>query len=168
MNLKKIKLIAALILLGFSSNSCMLIGSNIAKGKATKLLTVENGAIPPDFAKNKATLLVVKWNRKSYDKFLVKNFQEYQGDYEIVSLNDINTEAYANKEKYRYVFDHFPEPKNYRNQSQGTETSNEVKRFSITDRIGNRQYESKFVSMYFSKVMKAYIENLNLELEKNR
>jgi len=167
-NPKKFQLVSLAILLSISLNSCFFFASAaIAKRKAKKELTVDNRAIPADFGKNKSTMLVVKTGKKSYDKYLIKNFEEYVGDYRIVSAEALDSAKYSNKTQFRYVFN-FKFEAHIITGYDGSASTINVRRFSIQDRKDGILYQSPITSSYFGKVMKAYIENLNLEIENNR
>ncbi len=168
MNPQKFQLLGLAILLSISLNSCFFWASAaVAKRKAKKELTVDKRAIPADFGKNKSTMLVVKTGKKSYDKYLIKNFKEYVGDYRIVTSEALDSAKYSDKKQFRYVFNFKFEAHSIMGHD-GFTTTIDVRRFSIEDRFDGLLYQSPMTSSYFGKVMKAYIENLNLEIEKNR
>ena len=85
-----------LISVVFMLSSCgMIINSYIRKDS-------EN--VPPDFGKEKSTLLVVR-ERQGYNKKLDKIFQKYYtGDYVFVDREELNTK-YSDTSNYRYLID---------------------------------------------------------------
>jgi len=153
---KPINLLVVLITVLLTQTSCI-------RSIAQKNLTVEKGAIPPDFGRDSSTLLVIKSGKNSYDKYLNKNFKAYEGLYQMVNRNEINT-LYQDSIKFRYVFDYNLENKYVSGSSSGMN----VRKFLVYDRITDRNYKAPLTSSFFSKIMKAYIHNLNKAIENNK
>lgn len=171
-NFKQVAIFGLLAMLCLQFSSCTIfIGAAIAKGVAKRNITVEKGAIPPDFGKSKHTLMAVKTGKNSYDKYLIKNFEKYQGEYVIINPEDTESSAYADLEKYRYRFEFLFEEHGLLNapgpNASSSNNTATVRRFLIYDRLKDEVYASRITSSFYSKVMKAYIENLNAELEKS-
>jgi hypothetical protein len=115
--------------------------------------------IPPGFGKEESTLLVIRKGKRSYDKYLEKNFEEaYFGKYEIVEASSVDSKKYSDKKKYRYVFD---EDKHTVNRSAGSIPDNSTyAMFGVTDRVSGETYKTKHGTGAFSKWMKVYIQAL--------
>lgn len=156
-------LFSFLILCTLSSCIFLIMGP-IVQAKARKELTEEKGAIPPDFGKDKSTLLVVKTGINSYDKYLIKNFKSYVGKYQIIESADTASSKYTDKVKFRYKFDYNDNVNTMVVYSDGSSMPLVVRRFYIYDRALSKSYSADMTSGYFSKVMKAYIENLNKKI----
>ena len=81
----------------------------------------DNGKqFPPDFGKPKTTILMVQAGKKSYDKYLIKNWKTYYaGDYVFVKREELNQKMYEDIKKYRYIFDDEENSHTSRNISTG-------------------------------------------------
>lgn len=71
--------------LSFLLNSCF-VGKAVETSKMKSEFTEKNNAIPPEFGEDKNTvLLVLKRDRKSYDKGFKSALKEYSGKYLLIS-----------------------------------------------------------------------------------
>ncbi len=166
--MKKIQItFTVLIIALLTLSSC----GAIVKTKAKKLATVEEGAIPANFGGNNSVVLFVTSGKRSYDKYLKRNIKKaYQGNYELVSKEALNSAKYADKDKYRYIFDFKKEFYSYHSdnaviygQSAHTGMKNatgQVRRFGITDRIDKKDYVMSMTSGFWSKLQRMYIKNM--------
>lgn len=137
------------------------------KPKSKQYISVERGAIPPDFGVENSTLLCIS-GTKQYTKYLIKNFESlYLRDFKVIEKNDLQSDKYDDIEKYRFVFD-FYEVFKVQNTSNGS-TTRSSKKFFITDRKDGKKYHCQFTTPYYSKLQKVYIEKLNEKIlaEKN-
>ena len=140
----------------------LLLGSCFYKSYALSKITVENGAIPPDFGKDETILLCIVYDRRSYDRYLKKHVtKRYHGKYEFVERGNVH-EKYANASKYRYKFYHEKTYRNYPNH--GTTGSYS---FYIEDRLKNATYYCPISSSFFGKTIKAYMINLEKKRKKH-
>jgi hypothetical protein len=124
--------------------------------------------IPAGFGKEKVTLLVIRHNERSYDKYLEKHFKNhYTGGYVIISRREISSEAYQDTEKYRYIFD----------EEVGTNSSRDAKgkseswgfsRFYLKDRVTKKIYRTTHGVGSFGPWMKNYIKELERTRLKNK
>ena len=134
---------------------------------ARKNLTVEKGAIPPEFGKEKTTILFIK-ARGGYNGYLRRNVRKnYNGAYELVTRAEYeNNVKYQDVTTYRYVFDfdYYRVNDRYISPSMATMTNRpalyQVKKFSIYDRKTDSLYRSPMTSSYWSKLQKIYLRQL--------
>ena len=128
----------------------------------------DNKQIPPNFGKEDVTILVIRKGKRSYDKYLEKNFEEnYFGKYVIIEAGDVNNKRYENKKKYRYIFDedkHSQYIGSGRSSDYGLST---YAMFSLQDRITGEVYKTKHGTGAFASWMKAYIQALERTRQKN-
>jgi hypothetical protein len=161
MKRKKYSLSLFSITLLFLLTSC----GALVKSKAISKIKTENEAIPPDFGKDETTLVCVITGKKSYDKYMEKHvLNEYHGKYEFVLRQELSSEKYKNTLKYRYVFD--LNKLNYSSSSYNS-SLNKYENNTITtasyyiiDRKENITYKSPMTSSFFSKLIQAYMINL--------
>ena len=168
-NLKALHLFAIAAL--FMLNSCgFIIKSYIKKD-------TEN--VPPDFGREKTTLLVVR-ERKGYNKKVDKIFQKhYTGDYVFIDREEQNTK-YSDTINYRYLIDddisisRSEVTTMTRNTSTGMSTrSNEVRSaasrsFHILDRKTKKIHDTGVSSgTSWKKILKTYLKKLDTERKKN-
>lgn len=141
--------------------------------------------IPPGFGKKTETLLVIRKNKKSYDKYLEKNFEEnYFGKYMIIDAADTLNRFYKNTDVYRYIFDqdhHVDIPKYSGTQiAAANKHDMETKsgpslnyvpdlsdQFQVMDRKSGVIYKTKKASGSWSWWMKSYIQALEKARQKN-
>ena len=155
----------------FMLSSCgMIINSYIRKD-------TEN--VPPDFGKEKTTLLVVR-ERKGYNNKVDKIFQKYYtGDYIFVDRAELNTK-YSDTINYRYLIDDEISISRSSittmttNTSTGISTrSNEVRSsasrsFHILDRKTKKIHDTGVSSgTAWKKILKTYLKKLDSERNKN-
>ena len=155
----------------FMLSSCgMIINSYIRKD-------TEN--VPPDFGKEKTTLLVVR-ERKGYNNKVDKIFQKYYtGDYIFVDRAELNTK-YSDSINYRYLIDDEISISRSSittmttNTSTGISTrSNEVRSsasrsFHILDRKTKKIHDTGVSSgTAWKKILKTYLKKLDSERNKN-
>ncbi|WP_347374584.1 hypothetical protein [Aequorivita sp. Q41] len=158
---KNVFFILILISLITSLASC----GAMVKGTANKKLTVEKGAIPPEFGSEKTTMLFITHHR-SYNKYLKKNVADiYKGDFEIISEKEFKSDVkYEDKQKYRYVFNFESKSYSY-TKSDLSSGSGEVKKFYVLDRKNEKKYFSPMTSSFWSKLQKVYLKKLTEKLK---
>ncbi|WP_298892469.1 hypothetical protein [uncultured Psychroserpens sp.] len=141
---------------------CMSCGLGI-NSAANKYLTVEQGAIPPEFGKDGTVLLLIEDADSNlwYKKYVNKRAKEsYTGPYKIILYDELETMAYSDKEKYRYVFlsDNTADIQHLTKTGQ---SSSEWKYFLVYDRVTEKQYKSKTAPISWNKFMGAYFKKLD-------
>jgi hypothetical protein len=160
---KTVIIYSLLMILTLSLNSCF-IAKAISKGKARREFTEENKAIPPSFGKANEVILCILQDRNSYDKFLKSAFKKkYKGDYVLVYKPDLYSAKYADKEKYRYVFDYDGGSIMTTAWSDGLSASSTMKRYYIYDRLENTKYQTGGEFGFFALAMRCYVENLEIK-----
>lgn len=122
---------------------------------------------PPEFGKIKTTILVVEAGRKSYDKYLIKNWTSYTGDYILVKRDELKQNMYEDVKKYRYIFDDEENSHTSRDFSTGRNQTLTGVSFYLMDRTDGKHYSINVESGLWSKLMKSYIEKLNDIRKKN-
>lgn len=151
------------LLITLSLNSCF-ISKAISKSKARKEFTEENNAIPPSFGKANEVILCILKNRSSYDRYLKSAFKkEYKGNYVLIYEPDLNSAKYADKEKYRYVFDYDGGTVMTTTWSDGLSASSQFKRYYILDRLEHKKYQTGGEFGFFALAMRCYVENLEIK-----
>jgi hypothetical protein len=124
--------------------------------------------IPQDFGTTKTTVLVVNYGKKGVDKYLEKDFsKEYKGEYIIIESEELNSKAYKDITKYRYIFnlvEDFVPGKWAAGQRVAPETNYHI---HFTDRSNFTVYKTLLSTNFFSKLIKAYIERLNEKIAAN-
>ena len=155
----------------FMFNSCgMIISSYIKKD-------TEN--IPPDFGKEKTTLLIVK-HKNNYNKKVDKITKKYYtGDYMLVPKEEL-TSKYSDAENYRYILDDEITISSTRvttittNRQTGMSTpSSQVysaggRSFRIIDRKTEKTHDTGVSSgTSWKKILKTYLKKLESERNKN-
>ncbi|MCK8480936.1 hypothetical protein [Psychroserpens algicola] len=146
-------------------NSCGL-GINSA---GNKYLTVEQGAIPPEFGKDGTVLLLVEDADSNlwYKKYINKHAEnKYTGPYKIIQYDELDASPYSNKEKYRYVFLSDNTSKIQHIDNTGV-SSSEWKYFLVYDRLTEKQYKSKTAPVSWAKFMGVYFEKLDAKRIEN-
>ena len=120
--------------------------------------------IPSNFGKDNITLLVIMKGKRSYDKYLEKNFKEnYFGNYIIITRRGLLDEQYRNTDKYKYIFDE--ELHSEYSEKYGFHAS---AKFFLEDRNTGKKYITRRGSSAFSKWMRAYIKELEKARQKNK
>jgi hypothetical protein len=155
-----------------SSFSLLTSCGAVVTSKANNHITVEKGAIPPDFGNDNSVLVFITHHR-SYNKYLKKNVEKmYKGKFEYATEKEFESnEKYKDIEKYRYVFDYSNSPAGSVFTSNPVSTRGsgtvlrpalfDVKRFSVVDRKAKKVYSSNLTSSFWSKIQKVYLKKLN-------
>ena len=168
-NPRALSLLAIAVLFMFSSCG-FIINSYIKKD-------TEN--VPPEFGREKTTLLVVR-ERKGYNKKVDKIFQKYYtGDYVFVEREELDT-RYSDTTKYRYLIDDDVSiSKMYvttvtTNRSTGIQSrstapqSSASRSFHILDRKTKKIHDTGVSSgTSWKKILKTYLKKLESERKKN-
>jgi len=168
-SLKLLNLFFILVLFTFSSCG-LIIKSYIRKD-------TEN--VPPDFGKEKTTLLVIQ-ERKGYTKKVKKIFDgHYSGDYVFVTWAELDNK-YGDAINYRYVLDDdVSVSKSYvttvtTDRSTGFQTrstapqSSASRSFHILDRKTKKIHDTGVSSgTSWKKILKVYLKKLDTERKKN-
>lgn len=158
------------LLIASISQSCVFLAAPITKSKATKNLTVEKNAIPPDLGRDDTYVIGLLDERRSRDKYLIKHIEKnYKGKYVFSTEKDL-TVKYADVDAYRYVlkYKRINNTVYYNTSMTDVPSSN----YFIYDRKEDKIYNSGFHSGMFGKVIKAYAQNMekqrlvNLEKQK--
>lgn len=160
-NNKTFKLVVAIAIftIPITITSC----GSIAKSHAKKEFTEEFKAIPPKFGYPNTTLLVTLRGRNSYDKYLKKAVEKYKGAIVYIGIGEENLVEFADKSKYRFVFDYTSGSTSTVVYSDGLGSSVTAKRFFVKDRIEDKMYQCGFETSYFAKALEAYFENLEIK-----
>lgn len=142
----------------------LLIIFILSSCSATNRITVEKGAIPPEFKKHKTTLVCVLKGRKSYDKYMKRNMKSnYRGKMVFLEKGQLRGNKYEDLDKYRYLLDCDEE----RNVDIMTHrTTSYTYRFYILDRKTDKSYYAPGRSSFFGKLITAYATNLEKERTK--
>ncbi|MBN8788693.1 MAG: hypothetical protein J0I84_16520 [Terrimonas sp.] len=148
-------LVCAALIIGISS--CRTTGG------VAKKITVKSGQLPPEIATEDFILVGQLAGRKSYDKYLRKNFEKYTGKYVLATEKELNT-TYADTEKYRFVMDYNRESRSIMVNGQFSEATSY--RYYILDRKENKKYTRKSGSGQFSKEIEAYLKAIELTRKK--
>ena len=138
---------------------------------AIKNNTVESNAIPPNFGKDNTTLICVIIGKKKYDKKMKKHVEnEYHGKYEFVLRENLNSDEFKDTSNYRYIFDIEKIEKTSTFYVSGRfQTRNViVNSLGIFDRQAGIMYKSNVTSSFSSKIIQAYMINLEKERLKNQ
>ena len=151
-------------LLFFSLTACCSCAA-VLKGS----IKADDVQIPVNFGKDNSILLVIQEGKRSYDRYLERNFRNhYFGAYELVFEEDIERQQqYRDKKKYRYVFyedKHTIYETRIKPMEVGPNPPSMYAMFAVRDRLNGREYKTKHGTAAFSKWMRAYIK----ELEKTR
>jgi len=135
--------------------------------------------VPPDFGKEKTTLLVVR-ERKGYNKKVDKIFQKhYTGDYIFIDREELNTK-YSDTTNYRYLIDDdvsiskmyvttVTTDRSTGFQSRSTAPQSSASRsFHILDRKTRKIHDTGISSgTSWKKILKTYLKKLDSERKKN-
>lgn len=133
--------------------------------------TEKNGAIPPDFGKDKNSVFLVV----NSSRWIKKGVENYKGKYELISPLDLLSGEFDDKVKYRFVF-HYSLGKAYSTQTttrssgaQNIRISNgNFKRYYVEDRLEEKVYECGEEFNHFGKAIAIYMENLDKKRRKER
>jgi hypothetical protein len=152
-------------------NSCASIGSVAQK------ISIESGEIPPDMKNKDFILIGVLIGKRSYDKYVLKEFEKYTGNYILATESEIE-EKYNDVKKYRYIMNYqmeqgsiqtynsnsrygkpapgvdFAEPKYSSQNTTGF-------RYYLIDRLENKTYTRNSRSSFYAKEMRAYLQAID-------
>ena len=168
-NLKLFNLFFILVLFTFSSCG-LIIKSYIRK---------DTDNVPPDFGKEKTTLVVIQ-ERKSYTKKVKKIFEgHYSGDYVFATWAELD-KKYGDTINYRYILDDdVSVSKSYvttitTDRSTGFQTrstapqSSASRSFHVVDRKTKKIHDTGVSSgTSWKKILKVYLKKLDTERKKN-
>ena len=146
--------------------SCsVVIGGALIKKKGLRELTVENGAIPPEFGVTDSTLVCIIRNRNGYDKHMKKHVaNEYHGKHTFATWDEVDAGGeYGDVDSYRYVFSGDIREIDGGDNGPFMNTKMTTESFYIYDRKDAKTYRSPFTSSFFAKVIQAYVINLEKE-----
>ncbi|MBN8642256.1 MAG: hypothetical protein J0L86_10640 [Flavobacteriales bacterium] len=160
-NRKKLVVASTILFINFLFTSC----GAIVKSAAVKEMTVEKNAIPADFGAGNTTLICVLKGRNSRDNYMRKHIKNiYKGKYEFVLESDLNSSKYSDKNTYRFLFDYdagSTSSVGHNNVTGRTEAmSLPTSSYYIKDRKNDKIYHSNFSSGFFSKLIQAYVINM--------
>ena len=116
-------------------------------------ITIESGEIPPDMKTEKFILIGTLKDKRSYDKYVEKEFDAYTGEYVLATKEEISTK-YPDKSKYRYIMDCVE----VRSPSGNGKDYTTGFRYYIRDRKTGTNYTRKGQSSFFALEMKAYLK----------
>lgn len=149
-----------LLLTSFLCQSCFFLIAPIAKDQASKNLTLEKGAIPPDLGMDDTYVVALLEERESRDKYLRMHFEEnYKGKYVFATRQELETK-YADVNKYRYAFTFTRLVGSVYNTGDHSTTALPSSNYFIFDRKENKEYNSSFNSGMFGKVIQEYTKNM--------
>ncbi len=158
--MQKITLYFTCICLLFST---ALINSCSSPEHVANKITITSGEIPPDMKTEDFTLIGILQGRKSYDKYVEKEFDGYTGKYVLATYDELKTK-YKDVNKYRYMMDYdatrnssYAPGAPGANGSGWTTTTNGY-RYYILDRKENKKYKRRGESSFFALEMKAYLQ----------
>jgi len=115
--------------------------------------TVESAEIPPDMATEQFILIGTLKNRKSYDKYMTKEFANYTGKYLLANKAEITT-TYQDISKYRYIMDYTVDTDFGSSSQPGSSTY----RYFIKDRKANKIYPQRLRSGYYPFEIRSYLK----------
>lgn len=156
---KKITILLCTILIINIFCSCASV-----KSVANKI-TIESGEIPPDMKSEEFILIGVLKGKRSYDKYVKKEFENYTGRY-ILALETEIADKYTDINKYRYIMNYKLEHGSigtynadnakYGQSPYGSSTTTGF-RYYIIDRQENKEYVRNSRSSFYAKEMRAYL-----------
>jgi len=147
-------------MIAYACQSCIFLAAPIAKDQANKQLTVENNGIPTDIGMDGTYVIGLLEERESRDKYLRKHLDaNYKGDYVYSTMAELETK-YADVTKYRYVLTYTKLSGGVYHISDQTTTPTSSSNYFIYDRKENKEYNTKFHSSMFGKVIEAYAKNM--------
>ncbi|MEH0153810.1 hypothetical protein V6R21_06660 [Limibacter armeniacum] len=160
----------------------LLVSAKDVEEKAIQNITVEKGAIPPDFANTHAVLLcMLHDDYNSFNRNMKKHVEnEYHGEVAFVRWEDLEKEKYQDLKKFRYAFSTKLIPAaEKKEQHRETSAANSEEAAAndslqnedtatayILDRLENKIYASPFTSSFYGKLTLAYMINLEKERQK--
>ena len=152
----------------------LLLNSCASTSSVAKKITIKSGEIPPDMKTDNFTLIGVLKGKRSYDKYVEKEFLTYTGKYVLATEEEISNK-YNDIEKYRYLMDYHMEDtySTYYNKDKEKygppyETKKSTGfRYYILDRKEKKEYIRKSKSGFFTLEMKAYLIAIDSIRKKN-
>lgn len=147
---------------------CSFLTSCGSTKGAAKKITIASGEIPPAMADEDFTIIGILHGKKSYDKWVEKDFAAYPGNSVTGTMEESMT-TYRDVKKYRYLMDgemkteRFSSTNEKGRQEYTTTTSY---RYYILDRKTGRSYKRKDDSSFFSKEMIAYLKAIDAARKK--
>ena len=131
-----------------SLSSCFVIGKVQAKTIAKREFTEKHNAIPPEFKDDENVFLFILIGNRKYDKCLKKHVTEnYTGKHRFLSLKELNSAKYSNKEIYKYYF--------YFSFSNGG-----GKQYFVKDRLNDVIYQNGTHLVNYCIALDQYVQNL--------
>lgn len=117
--------------------------------------------VPPDFGKEKTTLVVIHQKKSGYNKEVESIIKKYYfGEYVFVSETDLNKEPYQDTKKYKYLLND--------NVSYDQIASTGSRSFKVSDRITRKVWGTGVSSgASWTTVLKEYVKKLESERKKN-
>lgn len=111
----------------------------------------DQDAVPPDFGKAPGTLLVLRSTYKQVNKALADVFAEhYHGPFKVIEKSELFTDAYADKEAYRFTF----------NPVIRVSDGEYVYSFYVLDRVTGQRHGLDFEGAAYKGLMKEYARKL--------
>ena len=130
---------------------------------AAKFITIASGEIPPDMATEDFTIIGMLHDKKSYDKWVEKDFAAYPGNSATATWDELKT-TYRDVKKYRYLMDGDMKSERTSSMDEKGRTKYETiytYRYYILDRKTGKTYRRKDDSSFFSKEMIAYLKAID-------
>ena len=146
----------------------------ITCGTPTSSFTAEKKAMPTDFGVDENCILIcILQGRESRDYYMRKQItNEYHGKYIFVTMTELESSSYADKNIYRYLLDYnhsTVSQTTYNTQTHRTSTMTAgSSNYYILDRKENKEYNNKRSGSAFSKIIRAYAINLEIVRLKNK
>ena len=116
-------------------------------------ITIGSGEIPAEMKSENFTIIGILKGRNSYDKYVIKEFSAYTGNYVLGNKKEINT-TYSDITKYRYLMDYDLE------SSKSSNMTTYGYRYYIIDRKTQIKYSRKSRSSFFALEMRAYLKSI--------
>ncbi len=140
------------------------------RAKAKKYVTVAQGAIPPNFGTENASILFLT-HQNSYNRYLKRNVKKaYGGPHAFMDREELEKKGAG---MYGYIFDYgyragqrFSTNEVVQGPGGGFNTAR-VKQFFITDTQTDSIYVLKATSGYWSKLQRYYLKKLEEERVRN-
>jgi len=132
----------------------LLVNSCASVNSVAKRITIESGEIPPDMKMESFILIGILKEKKSYDKYVKKEYATYTGNYILTTEKELTTK-YNDITKYRYFMDYHEEHSS--SYSNGSFHNTTGYRYYIYDRKEKKEYLRESRSSFFALEMKAYL-----------
>lgn len=130
---------------------------------AAKRITIESGELPPDMATEDFTIIGILHDKKSYDKWVEKDFAAYPGKSVTSTMEEVY-KTYRDVKKYRYLMDGVMKSERFSTtdeKGRQSYTTTTTYRYYILDRKTGKTYKRKDDSSFFSKEMIAYLKAID-------